>query len=100
MTTKEATICGVQAFKKGKGGAPYQNQGFLHDMYKFLNSKQNTEKLNSIDLMKAYIHGWDIANLANGIDDDTMPIWDIANLANGIDDDTMPSVIELKKILA
>ena len=79
MTIKEASKLGVLAFQNGKGGAPYQNQVFLHDMYKFVNSKENINKLDSIDLMKAYSNGWHIANIAHDAEKD------------------MPSVSKLKK---
>jgi len=71
----KAQRAGVKAFNNGKDRAPALNQAFLKEAC--------SSKINTIALLDAYLHGWDIANLANGETNQDLP-----------------SVIELKRILS
>ena len=64
MTTTEAKKEGIKAFNDGKSCAPALNNRFL-----VIASKTG----NLVNLMKAYIDGWTIANLADGAIDNNMP---------------------------
>lgn len=74
MNKANATKAGVQAYRDGRGIAPALNQ-------RFLVAASASGEL--VTMMDAYMHGWTIAMLADGISDQNMP-----------------SVVELAKIEA
>lgn len=74
MNKANAAKAGVQAYRDGRGRAPALNQKFL------MAASASGELLKMMD---AYMHGWTIAMLADGIEDKNMP-----------------SVVELAKIQA
>lgn len=63
MNTTQAKQAGAAAFKAGKGRAPALNQAFITE----------AAAGNICKLMDAYIHGWTIAMLADGVADSSMP---------------------------
>ena len=63
MTILDATKEGRLAFHNNKGSAPCLNQTFLNNIFKFVDSKENTKKMTVVKLMKAYIIGWHAENL-------------------------------------
>ena len=64
MDANQAKQQGAAAFKAGKGRAPALNQSFL-------TAASASGKL--MEMMDAYMHGWTIAMLADGVLDNTMP---------------------------
>lgn len=74
MDIKQAQRAGVTAYNHGHGRAPALNAQFTKDA---------CASGNLITMLDGYLHGWDIANLA-----------DMAVLPS------MPSVIELAEIMA
>ncbi len=75
MTELEAKQAGVRAFQAGKSRAAAQNKEFIGLLFA---TKQTSVK----HLLTAFLHGWDVANLAA---DAPLP--------------DMPSVLELQEIL-
>lgn len=71
-----AELEGVKAFEAGKPRAPFFNKPFVDDALA-------QKDLKASDIFGWYVHGWDIASLAN----------------DALLED-MPSVIELKRIRA
>lgn len=59
----EASKEGRLAFQNGKGSAPCLNQKFIVNVCTFVASKENTKKMTSVKLMKAYTKGWHSENL-------------------------------------
>lgn len=74
MNKTIATKAGVHAYRDGRGRAPAMNKSFL------VAASASGEL---VKMMDAYMHGWTIAMLADGIADQNMP-----------------SVVELAKIEA
>lgn len=74
MEILQAEKLGVEAFNAGLGRAPARNGAFI-------NSMRGMRTRDMLKVMDAYLHGWDIANLAK---DAVLP--------------DMPSVIELARI--
>lgn len=64
MNIAQAKQQGAAAFKSGKGRAPALNAAFL---------KEASASGNLCKLMDAYMHGWTIAMLADGVKDASMP---------------------------
>jgi hypothetical protein len=65
MTINQAEKAGVKAFNDGRQAAPALHQTFLNAACKSATPTR--------DLLKAYIHGWAIANLAKDAPTPTMP---------------------------
>lgn len=61
MTSREATMSGIQAFNNGLKAAPALNKAFI--------AKAITQA-DFCDLMRDYVHGWTLANLAKDSPDD------------------------------
>jgi hypothetical protein len=51
---QQAKIAGIQAFESGKGRAPALNSEFI----------KAAAGPDLVELLGAYLHGWDVANLA------------------------------------
>lgn len=64
MNTTQAKQQGVAAFESGKGRAPALNTAFIAEA---------AATGNLCALMDAYMHGWTIAMLADGVNDRAMP---------------------------
>jgi hypothetical protein len=75
MTNIEAQKAGVQGFKDGRKCAPALNNKFI--------AEACASETSTIELLKAYIHGWTVAHLASEAIDAAFP-----------------SVSELSRILA
>jgi hypothetical protein len=65
MTTAEAKKAGVEAYRAGMNQAPALNQAFI------TNACAADE--DTVELVKAYSDGWTYANLADGVEDESMP---------------------------
>lgn len=67
MNIRIAEQQGVAAFQAGRQRAPALNQAFLVAISAVATGSA------LLELLDAYLHGWDIANLAEGVTDPTMP---------------------------
>lgn len=65
MQIIQAQQSGVAAYRAGQGRAPALNQVFI--------AAACASATSTASLLQAYLYGWDIANLANGSGDPTMP---------------------------
>lgn len=57
MNLNQAKLAGLKAFEAGQGRAPALNQAFTKQA-------MNQAETKLVDLLGAYLHGWDIGNLA------------------------------------
>ena len=61
MNNYDAFVAGVSAYKAGRDRAPALNQDFIR--------RAVLAERGVNDLLREYLHGWDLANLADGMDD-------------------------------
>ena len=59
MKKIDAERAGVAAFATGRGRAPASNSEFTRAVF-------TEEDTQLIDCLTGYLHGWDVANLADG----------------------------------
>lgn len=71
MTEAQAKKEGVAAYRAGKSRAPALNQGFL---------TMACASGNTAAMMDAYMLGWTIANLANGMPSDFPSVRELAKI--------------------
>jgi len=77
MNEQQAKFEGLKSFELGKGRAPALNNAFI--------VAACASKTDTALLLKAYLFGWDIANLANNALPGSPSIQTYANIVTGLE---------------